>query len=92
MRKGKVEITFETQQIVTIASTRMLGWCDACCRHTLMITVEEASVVCELSMRKIDSLIAGRQIHFQKNSKQRILVCFNSLIEFTDPPGVQDPN
>lgn len=76
--KRKMEITFETEELISIKRFHFLSaFCQKCNANVQMLTTETAAKISGLSEREIFRLIEKAEIHFIE--AERILICPNSL-------------
>jgi hypothetical protein len=84
-KKRTTKITVETERIFVISSRsgEVEGFCDACGEPVRMIPSEKAAVLAGVSLRSICYRIETGKLHFTETAEGLLLICFNSLIEFT---------
>ncbi len=76
--KRRMEITFETEELVSIKLRRSFtGFCSQCNAVVEMLTPEVIAALSDLSEREIFRLIESGEIYFIETD--RVFVCPNSL-------------
>ena len=79
--KRRIEITVERQRILLVKrrhpSTPV--WCESCDGRPLMLTLDEAARLLDMSERDIYRRVEARQAHFTETAGGRLYVCGSSL-------------
>lgn len=85
MRKKRIEITVETDQVVIIRKTQRLSraWCQDCGELVKLVTAEAAAVASGVSPRTIYRWVEAGKIHFTEQPGGSLLICLNSLTAVT---------
>jgi hypothetical protein len=80
-RRKKTIVTIEARERTTIrrGARSLVAWCEHCCAHVLMLTPDEAALVCRTDARSIFRQIEAGEIHFIESEGGALLVCANSL-------------
>ena len=78
--KRRIEITVERQRVVLVRrrtpSTPV--WCETCAGRPLMLTLEEAARLLDMSELDIFRRVEARQVHFTETAKGQLLICPNT--------------
>lgn len=81
--KRKMEITLETEELVSIKARRSFtGFCKLCRAQVEMLTAETAAALSGLSERRIFRLIENGEIHFVE--AERVFICRNSIESYAE--------
>ncbi len=79
----RTEITVETHEVIVIRHRSRFPkpFCAKCGSQSLMLTLDEATVLFGFSTREICRLVEREQIHFIETSRRMLLVCPESLVQ-----------
>ena len=78
--KRTTEITFETEELVTIKARRgFKGFCGQCNAYVEMVPTDAAAMLTGLGEREIFRLIETGEIHFVE--AERVFVCRDSSMK-----------
>lgn len=79
--RRRAKITIETERILRIRERefeRRVN-CDQCAETVVLLTVDEAARIAQVSSRAIYRLVEAGKIHFIETNEALLLICFNSL-------------
>jgi hypothetical protein len=79
----RTEITVETHEVIVIRHRSRFPkpFCAKCGSQSLMLTLDEATVLFGFSTRELCRLVEQAEIHFIETSRRMLLVCPESLVQ-----------
>jgi hypothetical protein len=80
--KKRTVTTIETHQILIVRRPggAVLAWCPVCLREVEMVSLEEAALLANVSLRDICRRVGDGRLHFVETA-QGGLVCLPSLLK-----------
>lgn len=84
MKKAKSTIiTSETHEVLVIRRPKLQSiraWCAGCNAEVEMLTLEEATSMTLVEMRRIFQWVEAGHIHFMETPNHALLICLSSLV------------
>jgi hypothetical protein len=79
MTQKRIQITIETEQLLTIRRRRSLqAWCPECKREVNVISIDEVARIAGMNRQLIGDAIVNRQWHTIKTPDGLVLICLES--------------
>lgn len=88
MTRRRVEITFERERLLVVRQrVSITDWCEGCGARVRMVMVDEAARLTGTTDRALYRLIECGRLHSREESEAGLLVCVESLKEFSQHLG-----
>lgn len=81
VKRTQIQVKKHEILVVRKLKNAETAWCAQCSQMVFMVSVEQAAVLAETSMRKIFHQIEDGTVHHSETPDGRLLVCINSLLD-----------
>ncbi|MBI4468086.1 MAG: hypothetical protein HY650_02060 [Acidobacteria bacterium] len=86
MRKQRrTRITVETDRLLILRQSQspIKAWCQGCTDQVEMLSADQAATVAGVRCRTLYRWVEAESIHFVEGGDGRLLICFNSLLNWS---------